>query len=86
MQQEYGEVMRFLLHFRERYDSDETFRDFLLASLRELVRDLRNFDVIISIQPECLRRPTVRTEKMDLPESAKRVKATVATITPDRGG
>jgi len=84
MQQEYGEIMKFLLYFRERYDSDETFRDFLLASLRELVRDLRHFDVIISIQPECLRRSV--WEKTSLPESAKRMKTTVATITSGRGG
>ncbi len=54
---EYGEVMRFLLHFREQYETEEEYRQFLLQAVRELVRDLRDFDVLISLQPEIL-RPT----------------------------
>ncbi|RMG53421.1 MAG: hypothetical protein D6723_07070 [Acidobacteria bacterium] len=59
---EYGEVMRFLLHFREQYETEEEYRQFLLRAVRELVRDLRDFDVLISLQPEILRpsRPVAR--------------------------
>lgn len=48
---EYGELMRFLLHFRERYASEEDFNRFILDSLRSFVYDLRDFDVYISISP-----------------------------------
>jgi hypothetical protein len=57
MKEDYGEVMRFLLHFRERYQTEEAYRQFLLESVRELVGDLRKFDVFISLQPEFLGRP-----------------------------
>lgn len=48
---EYGELMRFLLHFRERYGTEEEFNGFILDSLRSFVYDLRDFDVYISISP-----------------------------------
>lgn len=57
MRREYGEVMRFLLHFRERYPSDEEYRRFLVQEIRGLVHDLREFGVFISLQPEFLGRP-----------------------------
>jgi hypothetical protein len=57
VKKDYGEVMRFLLHFRERYPSEEEYRRFLLEEIRGLVRDLREFDVFISLQPEFLGRP-----------------------------
>lgn len=57
MKQEYGEVMRFLLHFRERYQTEEEYRRFLLQAMRELVHDLRRYGVFISLQPEFLGRP-----------------------------
>lgn len=57
MTQEYGEVMRFLLYFRERYQSEEDYRRFLLQAMKELVHDLREFEVFISLQPEFLGRP-----------------------------
>jgi hypothetical protein len=46
---EYGELMSFLLYFRERHKSDEEFREFVLESLRCFVYDLRDFDVEISL-------------------------------------
>jgi len=57
VKEEHGEVMRFLLHFRERYQTEEDYRRFLVGAMRELVRDLREFDVFISLQPEFLGRP-----------------------------
>ncbi|MBI3951199.1 MAG: hypothetical protein HY314_12180 [Acidobacteria bacterium] len=57
MKQEYGEVMQFLLHFREQYHTEEAYRQFLLRAMRELVGDLREFGVFISLQPEFLGRP-----------------------------
>lgn len=52
---EYGEIMRFLLHFRERFGSEEEFRAFLAEEIRRLVRDVREYDIILSILPECLK-------------------------------
>jgi hypothetical protein len=49
--EEYGELMRFLLYFRERYQDDGAFRKFVLESLKELVYDLRDFGIYISINP-----------------------------------
>lgn len=54
--EEYGELMRFLLYFRERYASDEEFNAFILDSLRSLVYDLRDFEVYISINPGSVKR------------------------------
>jgi len=56
MKEDYGEVMRFLLYFRERYPSEDEYRQFLLKTMRELVHDLREFNVFISLQPEFLGR------------------------------
>jgi hypothetical protein len=54
--QEYGELMRFLLYFRERYPNDEDFNRFIIDSLRSFVYDLRDFGVYISINPAGLKR------------------------------
>jgi|GEM_PF-780486 hypothetical protein len=51
---EYGEIMRFLLHFRERFSSEEEFRAFLTEEIRRFVRDARDYGIVISILPECL--------------------------------
>ncbi len=56
MKQEYGEVMQFLLHFREQYETEEDYRQFLRGQMRELVHDLREFDVFITLQPDMLSR------------------------------
>ena len=53
---DYGDVMRFLLFFRERYSSDAEFSEFLVKSLQKLVYDLREFEVYISISPDSLMR------------------------------
>jgi hypothetical protein len=53
---DYGDVMRFLLFFRDRYSSDEEFGKFLIDSLQKLVYDLREFEVYISISPDSVRR------------------------------
>ncbi len=50
----YGEIMRFLLHFRERFSSEEEFRAFLTEEIKRLVRDARDYGIVISILPECL--------------------------------
>jgi hypothetical protein len=86
MSQEYGELMRFLMYFRERYDSEEAFRDFVRSSLQELVKDLRDLDLILSIHPECLRRPVSEPKPMPLPNTMKAIKTTGATLLPGKGG
>lgn len=55
MNVEYGEIMRFLLHHQERFRSDEEFRSFLRTEIKKLVKDLREYDIVISVLPECLR-------------------------------
>jgi hypothetical protein len=55
MRGEYGEIMRFLMHHRERYATEEEFRHFLAMEIRRLVLDLRDFDIIISVLPEFLK-------------------------------
>jgi hypothetical protein len=52
MEQGYGEVMKFLFHFREQYQTEEEYRQFLRQAMRELVHDLREFDVFITLQPD----------------------------------
>ncbi|GBC77669.1 hypothetical protein HRbin08_01148 [bacterium HR08] len=55
MRGEYGEIMRFLLHFRERFPSEEEFRAFLTEEVRQFVKDAREYDIVLSILPECLK-------------------------------
>jgi len=55
MRNKYGEIMRFLLHFRERFSSEEEFRAFLAEEVRRFVKDAREYGIVISILPECLR-------------------------------
>jgi hypothetical protein len=55
-EREYGDLMKFLLYFREQYASDEEFNRFIVESLREFLYDLRTFEVYISISPDSLRR------------------------------
>ncbi len=59
MRDEYGEIMRFLLHFRERFPTEEEFRAFLAEEVRRFVKDVRDYDIVISILPECLRPRSV---------------------------
>lgn len=46
---EYGELMRLLLYFRERYPTDEDFRRYVIDSVRTFVYDLRDFDVEVAL-------------------------------------
>ncbi|HEU4388444.1 MAG TPA: hypothetical protein VFV34_11650 [Blastocatellia bacterium] len=62
-ERDYGDVMRFLLFFRERYSSDDEFGEFLVSSLQKLVYDLREFEVYISISPDSLRRGRRQTRE-----------------------
>ncbi len=55
MRSEYGEIMQFLLHFRERFSSEEEFRAFLAEEVRRFVKDARDYGIVISILPECLK-------------------------------
>jgi len=63
---EYGELMRLLLHFRERYPNDEEFRRFIIDSLRTFVSDLRDFDVEISLSLDWWRRDQVSLSRPSL--------------------
>ncbi|MCS6816814.1 MAG: hypothetical protein N0A16_05545 [Blastocatellia bacterium] len=54
MRSEHGEIMQFLLHFRERFSSEEEFRVFLVEEVRRFVKDARAYGIVISILPECL--------------------------------
>jgi hypothetical protein len=52
---EYGEMMQYLLHFRDSFSSDADFNRFVVESLRAVLYDLRDFDVYISISPDSLK-------------------------------
>jgi len=54
-QKEYGELMRYLLYFKERFPSEAEFNRFVVESLRAFVYDLRDFEVYISISPDSLK-------------------------------
>ena len=56
MNVEYGEIMRFLLHHQERFRSEDEFRLFLRTEIKKLVKDLREYDIVISVLPECLKQ------------------------------
>jgi hypothetical protein len=51
---EYGELMSFMLHHRERFSTEEDFRRFIKDSLGALSRDVRDFGVEISVRPDVL--------------------------------
>jgi hypothetical protein len=52
---EYGDLMQFLLYFREQYSDDEEFNRFVMNALRSFVYDLRDLGVYISISPQSLK-------------------------------
>jgi hypothetical protein len=56
---DYGDLMQFLLYFREQYSDDEEFNRFVMQALRSFVYDLRDLGVYISISPQSLKWPTV---------------------------
>ncbi len=54
MMKQYGNLMSFLLHHRERFSTEEEFRRFIKESLGALSRDVRDFGVEISVRPDVL--------------------------------
>ena len=54
---DYGDLMQFLLYFREQYSDDAEFNRFVMQALRSFVHDLRDLGVYISISPHSLKWP-----------------------------
>lgn len=48
----YGELMSVLLRRREKFDSDEKFRGFVIDSVRTFCRDLKDLNVDIAIRSD----------------------------------
>jgi hypothetical protein len=46
-----GELMNFLLHLRERFDTDEEFNQFALAEVRQFITDLRSLGIELTMRP-----------------------------------
>ncbi len=46
-----GELMGFLLHLRERFESEEEFQAFVLEELRRFITDLRSMDIELTLRP-----------------------------------
>jgi hypothetical protein len=59
-EKDYGDLMQFLLYFREQYSDDEEFNRFVMQTLRAFVYDLRDLGVYISISPHSLNWPASR--------------------------
>jgi len=58
-ERDYGDLMQFLLYFREQYSDDDEFNSFVMQSLRSFVYDLRDLGVYISISPQSLKWPPI---------------------------
>ncbi|HQR31683.1 MAG TPA: hypothetical protein PLK30_03025 [Blastocatellia bacterium] len=43
--------MNHLLHLRERFDSEEEFKAFVLNELRHFIADLRSLDIELTLRP-----------------------------------
>ena len=52
MNKSYGELMGQLLRYQGRYPQEEEFRAFLRESVRTLARDLKAYDIELSLVPE----------------------------------
>jgi hypothetical protein len=52
MKKHYGELMGHLLRYQGRYPQEAEFRAFLRESVRTLARDLKEFDIELSLTPE----------------------------------
>ncbi|GBC76613.1 hypothetical protein HRbin08_00075 [bacterium HR08] len=50
----YGQIMQFLLAQREHCGSEQEFRQFLLREIRRFIKDVREYDIIVSLLPESL--------------------------------
>jgi hypothetical protein len=46
-----GELISFLLNMRERFDSEEEFRAFVLGEVRRFITDLRSMDIELTLRP-----------------------------------
>lgn len=46
----YGELMEFLTHQRERFETEEQFREFALAEVRRFVSDLRSIGIELTLR------------------------------------
>ena len=47
----YGELMGFLMHHRERFDTEEQFREFALTGVRQFITDLRSLGIELTLRP-----------------------------------
>jgi len=56
-ERDYGDLMQFLLYFKEQYSDEDEFNRFVMKSLRSFVYDLRDLGVYISISPQSLQWP-----------------------------
>jgi len=46
-----GELMRFLMHLREQFDTEEQFKEFTLAEVRHFITDLRPLGIELTMRP-----------------------------------
>jgi hypothetical protein len=58
MKKPYGELMGHLLRSQGRYPQKEEFCAFLRESVRTLARDLKEFDIELSLTPESKTAPS----------------------------
>lgn len=47
----YGELMGFLLHQREQFETDEQFNAFVVAEVRQFIIDLRLLGIELTMRP-----------------------------------
>ena len=52
-----GELMRFLLHLRERFETEEQFNEFALAEVRHFITDLRSLGIELTLRHNYGGRP-----------------------------
>ncbi len=63
----YGELMDCLLKERPKFATDEEFKAFVVAEVRRLITDLRDFNVELTLRPSyagALHLPSSATEKL----------------------
>jgi hypothetical protein len=47
----YGKLMSYLMMERRNFETDDDFRRFVSESVAQLARDLRQFDIEVSVRP-----------------------------------
>ncbi|MGE0883384.1 MAG: hypothetical protein AB7P14_07565 [Blastocatellales bacterium] len=52
-----GELMAFLLHSRERFETEEQFNEFILAEVRQFITDLRSVGIELTMRPNYSGQP-----------------------------